>query len=131
MEYVGAGIGVIILLIILNLLIGGFFLYLGASIAGIEKKTFGKSILGYFVSLVIVGILSFIFTLLFFFFPPLGALIGLVVGVLITAAILKGIFDTSFGKAFVALIMAWILSLIVTFLVSLAFGASLFGIFGL
>jgi len=112
-ELLGYGIGIFILIIIVQLVIGGLFMYLGAAIAGVQNNSFGKGILGFIVSMLIMGLIGFIFTLLFFFFPPLGALIGFVVGMLITAAILKGIYSTSFGKGFVTLLMAWIINAVV------------------
>jgi hypothetical protein len=44
MDILGAGIGIIILMIVVNIIVGALFLYLGASIAGIAGKSFGKAI---------------------------------------------------------------------------------------
>lgn len=130
MDFALGAAGTIIIYLIIQLLIGGLFMYLGASIAGVQNNSFGKGIIGFIVSLIIMGLLVFIFTLIFFFFPPLGSLIGFLIGMLITAAILKGIYSTSFGKGFVTLLMAWILNVVVFFLLSLIFAtffASLIG----
>lgn len=118
MEILGAGIGIIILMIVINILIGAFFLWLGAKIAGIENNTFGKAIGAFVLSMIVVYVISLIFS----FIPLIGTILGFIIGLILSILIVKGIYKTSSGKAFIAILLAWVLSIIVLFLFALIFG---------
>jgi hypothetical protein len=121
--FAGMGIGAIIVFIIVPILIGALFLYLGASIAGIENKSFGKAIGAFVLSWLVVAIISAIFS----FFPVVGSILGFIVGIILSVLIIKSIFKTSSGKAFIALLLAWVLYVISGFILALVFGVSLAG----
>ena len=122
MEYfAGMGIGAIILFIIVPILIGALFLYLGAAIAGIEGKSFGKAIGAFLLSWLVVAIISGIFS----FVPVIGTILGFIVGIILSVLIIKSIFKTSSGKAFIALLVSWVLYMITVFIMALILGASM------
>jgi hypothetical protein len=120
MEYAGMGLGLILLMIAVSVVVGALFLYLGASIAGIENKSFGKAIGAFILSWIIVAIITAIFS----FVPLVGSILGFIIGIILSVLIVKSMFQTSTGKAFVALLMAWVLSIVAGFIMTLIFGVS-------
>jgi len=120
MEYAGLGIGALILMIIVSILVGALFLYLGAAIAGIENKSFGKAIGAFVLSWIVVAII----TLIFSFVPVIGTILGFIVGIILSVLIVKSMFKTTSAKAFIALLIAWVLSIVAGFIMTLIFGVS-------
>ncbi len=125
MEYAGMGIGLMILMAVVSILIGALFLYLGAAIAGIENRSFGKAIGAFVLSWIIVAII----TTIFMFVPVIGPILGFIIGIILSVMIVKSMFNTSTGKAFIALLIAWLLSIFVGFIMTLIFGISMAAIF--
>lgn len=102
--FLGVIVGVFVALFIQAL-----FLLLGAKLAGIEDRTFGRALGTAFLG----GIASFIVSAILGFVPLIGHVLGLVCGFLISALIMKAIFTTTLGKAAWAMVIAWILTLII------------------
>jgi len=102
-------IAVFVVAAFIGLLISAAFLLLGASIAGIENRTFGKAI----GATILGGIASFILSLVLSIVPVIGTVLGFIGGFLISALIIMGIFSTTFGKALAATVLAWIFSIVV------------------
>lgn len=90
---------------ILWLFIGAGFLLLGAAVAGIEKRSYGKSLVSAFFGGVAWAIVAKILWHLPFIGIGLASLGGFFVSVLVT----QSIFGTTFGKALVAAIICWVL----------------------
>ncbi len=108
----GLAAGGLILFFVVSVVISGFFVLLGAKMAGIEKATLGKSIIAS-----IAGNIGYvIFATVFSLVPVIGTLLGFVVGLFVMLFIIKSIFDTTFGKAF----LAWIFHFVAQVLVILA-----------
>ncbi|MFQ6087519.1 MAG: hypothetical protein ACE5K0_01275 [Candidatus Methanofastidiosia archaeon] len=99
----GLGITAILVLIVLLFIIGAFFIWIGAKLAGVRDATFGKAL----ICAVALALIGPIFNLLLSFIG-IGGFIGFILGLLVTLYIIKSIFDTSWGKAFVV----WILSIV-------------------
>jgi len=97
-------------LFLLSLLIGAFFIWIGAKLARIPKRTFGRAIIAALASSVATWLVAWIFS----FFPgsPWWSLIGAVVGLLVVLAVFKSVFDTTWGKAF----LIWLLQVVAIFL---------------
>lgn len=114
------GIGLIILMIVVSIVVGALFLYLGTSIAGIENRSFGKAVGAFVVSWLVVMIITAIFS----FVPVIGTILGFIVGIILSVLIVKSMFKTSSGKAFIALLLAWVLSILAGFIITLIFGLS-------
>ncbi|MEW6714237.1 MAG: hypothetical protein AB1306_03965 [Nitrospirota bacterium] len=91
-----AFLGTLVGVALLAAFIAGFFIWVGAKLAGINNTTIGKSILA-----AITCSLSLWFLTGVFFFLPI---IGFFIGHFICLWIIKSIFETTFGKA----LLAWI-----------------------
>jgi hypothetical protein len=89
-------LGTLVGVAVLAAFIAGFFIWVGAKLAGINNTTIGKSIL----AAIACSLSLWFLTGVFFFFP----VIGFFIGQFICLWIIKNIFDTTFGKAF----LAWI-----------------------
>lgn len=96
------------------LVIGGWFLQLGARIAGIEERSLGKCIwavvAGGLVSSLVSGLLQFL---------PLGGIVGPIVGLAAYAWVVMSILHTTYGKAVLACVIVWVIQF------ALVFGAAL------
>jgi len=103
------GVGAFLGILLLSVLIGGFFVWLGAKLARVEKGTFGRSILAAIAATVASGLVSWIFSL--FGDGTTWALIGGIVGFVVVLWVFKSMFDTSWGKAF----LIWLFQLIAIF----------------
>ncbi len=127
MEYAGMGIGHFILMIAVLIVFGALFLYLGAAIAGIENRSFGKAVGAFVVSWLVVTIITIIFLIV----PVIGYFLGFIIGIILSVLIVKSMFKTSSGKAFIALLLAWVLSILAGFITTLIFGISAATIFAM
>lgn len=94
-----------VLVILIALVIAGFFLMLGAKFAGIEEATLGKSM----IAVVGGGILA----LLIGRIPVIGWILGIIAYVWV----IKTVFNTDWIKATIA----WLMTIIVEILVVLVF----------
>ncbi len=100
---------IIILCVIIWLSASAMFLLWGASIAGINNRSFGKAI-----AIVILGGIAFaILSVLLSPLPIIGQIFSAIGSFLVTALVMMPIFSTTFGKALGATILAWVLSIIV------------------
>ena len=101
--FVGFGIGMLFLFIF-AVILGGFFMWIAAKIAGVEKSTFGRAIVAAISSSIISLLMAFFFS----FVPLLGNAVGFIIGLILTVLVIKGAFDTSFSKA----LLVWIFNVI-------------------
>lgn len=101
--FAGFGIGLIVVLI-LAMIFGGFFMWIGAKIARVKKSTFGRAIVAAVGSSVVSTAVAFFFAQ----FAILGIGAGFFIGLLCSVLIIMGAFDTSFGKA----LLVWIFNVI-------------------
>jgi hypothetical protein len=127
MEYAGMGIAFIILMIVVSIVVGALFLYLGAAVAGIENRSFGKAVGAFVLSWIIVFIIMAIFQ----FVPVIGSILGFIIGLILSVLIVKSMFKTSSGKAFIALLLAWVLSIVAGFIITLIAGVSTAAMFAM
>ena len=114
LEIIG---GAIIGIFILSILISGFFMWLGAKMAGIKKSTFGRAILAAIAASLITYIVSAVFSVL----PVIGTILGFFIGLLLSLFAIKSVFNTTFGRAF----LAWIFNIVAQIL-AVIIGAALF-----
>ncbi|RTZ93681.1 MAG: hypothetical protein DSY91_01655 [Deltaproteobacteria bacterium] len=89
---------------VLAMLIATLFMWIGAKLAGVEKATFGRSFIAAIGSAFLTWILSLIFSL----FPPVGLPVGFVIGLILVIFVIMGAYDTSFGKA----LLVWLFHLL-------------------
>jgi len=100
------GIGAFLGILLLSVLIGGFFVWLGAKMARVERGTFGRSILASIAATVASGLVSWLFSL--FGDGTMWALIGGIIGFVVVLWVFKSMFETSWGKAF----LIWLFQLV-------------------
>ena len=103
---IGAGVGIAVIFSVIGaalvgvLLLGSLFLWGAAKITGIERATFGRSVLvslvSFVASIAVSDVLGLIFAILPFL-APLSPIVSFVVSVLI----IQAMFETSPGKAVV------------------------------
>jgi len=102
-----------VLVILIALIIAGFFLMLGAKFAGIEEATLGKSM----IAVVGGGILA----LLIGWIPVIGWILGIIAYIWV----IKTVFNTDWIKATIAWLMTIVVEIIVVFVLALLLGVSL------
>lgn len=110
--FASLGIGLIFVFILMTL-IGGFFMWIAAKLARVERASFLRAVVAAVATAFVGVLLSLLFTLI----PALGNLFGFILGLVISVFIIMGIFRTSFGKALVVWLfnlVAVVLALIVT-----------------
>lgn len=117
----GAIIGVLLGLVILGVVIGGFFMWVGAKMAGVANATFGRSILAALAASFITWLVSGVCSIL----PVVGTVVGFILGLLLGIIVIQGVYGTSFAKA----LLVWIFNVmaqILALLIAIAtFGAAL------
>lgn len=121
MSIIGTLLGGIIIAAIIAAVVGGFFMWIGANLAGVRRATFGKSI----VASVISAIITWAITGAFSYLPAVGNLIGFVLGVVVSIFVIQGIFDVRFGKALLVWVFYVIAQLVAVVLVAVLFGGAL------
>ncbi len=122
--FMGFGLGMVFAFILM-VIIGGFFMWIAAKIAHVEKSTFGRAIVAAIGSSAVTLVISFIFD----FFPIIGNLFGFIIGLFLSLFVIKGAFDTSFGKA----VLVWIFDIIakiIAMLIAILFAAGSLAVLG-
>lgn len=104
MKIFSLGLSAILGILILGVIIAGFFMWVGAKLAGVENSTFGKSILAAIASSFIMWIITAIMSII----PIIGTIIGFIVGLIFALLAIKGVYSTSTGKA----LLVWIFNII-------------------
>jgi len=99
---IGIGIGCI-----LWLFISAAFLLLGARIAKIEGRSYGKALATMFLSIMGSLLLGFVLTKAPVWVGLIGGFVG---GFVITALIMMSFFSTTFGRAISAAVLGWLFS---------------------
>lgn len=85
-------------------IIGGVFMHIGATIAGVAGATFGRSVLAAVAAACITWLCSLVFSVI----PVIGTAAGFLIGLLLALLAIKGAYHTTLGKA----LLVWILHLI-------------------
>ena len=111
-------------LVIIAAVIAGFFMWIGAKMAGVENATFGKSIWTAVVSGIVSGVLSLLFSII----PVIGTLVGYLLGILFSIIIIKNMFNTTGGKAFMVWVFNIVAQVIAIFIALMTFASSLQGV---
>lgn len=91
------------------LLLASAFLLIGAAVAGIERRSYFRSLVSMFFG-GIAGAIAFAFLRLF---PIIGHAVAGVGGFVVSLWVTKFVFRTSFVKALIAVLVAWVLASVV------------------
>jgi hypothetical protein len=117
-QLLAYGAGAIIGGIVVFFLLTSLFLFLGAAIAGVRGRSFGKAML----SALLILIVNFIIMLLLSFIPIVGQIIGIIACFFIDAALVKGIFRTSYGKGLLTILMYFVITIVIGLIVGAIIG---------
>lgn len=115
-------LGIFVGIMVLAALIAGFFMWIGAKMAGVENATFGKAIWAAIATSIVTWLISALFSII----PGIGTIIGFFVGLLFSIGIIKSIFNTTGGKAF----LVWIFNIVaqvIAIIIAIATFASALG----
>jgi hypothetical protein len=104
MHFYGLGILSILVTVVIAVVIAGFFMWLGAKVAGVRNATFGRAVMAAIGASFIMWIVWVIFSLI----PVIGPIVGFFLGLLFAILVIQAAFQTSFGKA----ILVWIFNII-------------------
>lgn len=105
-QLLGLGVGLLLLGLFLVLFVSAWFLYWGACLAGIERRSFGRAFLANFLCVVGGGVTS----VLLGAFPVAQILVCL----FLSFILIKTVFATSFGRA----VIAWLMQIVVAALIA-------------
>ncbi|MFC1721535.1 hypothetical protein ACFL0Z_01330 [Patescibacteria group bacterium] len=120
------GVGAFLGFLLLAVLIGGFFIWLGAKMARVERGTFGRAILAAIAGALASGLVSWVFSL--FGDGLIFSVIGAIVGLIIVLWVFKSIFDTTWGKAFLIWLFQLVAIAITLVIAGLTFATALVGV---
>jgi hypothetical protein len=121
MEILGTFIGATIVAAIIAAVIGGFFMWIGAKLAGVRGATFGKSI----VAAVLAALVTWVVTAIFSYLPVFGNVIGFFLGIVFSVFVIQGVFKVRFTKALIVWLFYIVAQVVAVLLVGLAFGGAL------
>lgn len=125
MATAGIGAAVVAGFLLAMLFISAAFLLWGASIARIERRSYGRALAATLLGFVVSGILSLVLA----FLSVAGTAIALLVGFLAEALVTMPIFDTTYLRALAAVVISWALSILMTialaFVLAISFGLML------
>ncbi|MFC1617851.1 hypothetical protein ACFL2B_01070 [Patescibacteria group bacterium] len=110
-------------IIVLSVLVGGFFVWIGAKLARVEKGTFGRAILAAIAASIASWLVAALFTLIPG--PWWIGLIGAIIGLVVVLWVFKSMFDCTWGKAFLIWIFQLIAMVIVTLVAAFTFAATM------
>ena len=109
------GIAVALGVLLLSIIIGAFFVWLGAKMAKVEKGTFGRAIMAAVTASLASSLVAWLCS---FISGPFWSIVGSIVGLVVVIGVFKMIFGTTWGKAF----LIWFMQLIAIFIVILIAG---------
>ena len=89
---------------LIAVLVASFFMWLGAKIAGVERSTYGRSMVAAIAAAFVTWLVSWVGTQI----PSMPRVIGFVVGLVLTLIVIQAAYSTRFGKA----LLVWIFNVI-------------------
>jgi hypothetical protein len=123
----GASIGIMVIIFILSILIGGFFLHIGSYFADIKNSTLSNAITAQLGAGITVIVLLAVFSLIPFIQTSITfSLMSLLVTFIVAISAIQVVYDTTFLKA----LIAWFVGGVISVIVVIAFAGSLITTFG-
>lgn len=120
---IGAAVVIIFGLFVLSIILGGIFMYFGASVAKVEERTFSKAIIAALLASLGGSFVGGIFMLL----PLIGPFLGSLANIAAQIFIIKAIFNTDTGKAVVTWVFNLLAQLIVVAIAAIIFWSAIAG----
>jgi len=121
MEILGTFIGSTIVAAVIAAVIGGFFMWIGANLAGVGRGTFGRSI----IAAVLAALVTWVVTAIFSYLPVFGYVIGFFLGIIFSIFVIQGVFGIRFAKALIVWLFYVIAQFVAVLLVGFVFGGAL------
>jgi len=103
MRIIGAILGAIIGIAVLEVLFSTFFMMIGAKLAKIKNVTFLTS----FIAAIGCSIATWIITIVFSILPFVGTILGFLAGIAVSLFIIKSVFNTNIENA----LLIWIFNI--------------------
>ena len=125
MEIIGTLILVYLGIVLIAILVGAFFIWLGAKMASVKNATFGRSILAAIGASVVTGLLSWVFA----GFTGIGAIVGFLIGLFLSILIIKAVFKIDWGKALLVWVFHVVAEIIAIAISVLTFAGVLLNLF--
>lgn len=116
-----AVLGAFIGLVVLAALIAGFFIYVGAKLAMVEKATFGRAVL----AAIGCSLVNWVFAAVLSPVPLLGSCSGFVIGLAASLVAIKVVFATSLAKALLVWVLHVFAQIVALFLALISFAGVL------
>lgn len=104
MQVLGIALGTFLLFLLIAVLVGTFFMWIGAKLAGVKKAGFGNSFLAALGSALVTWLISALFAGV----AGIGAIIGFFIGLLLSLLVIKAVYKIDWGKAF----LVWVCHLL-------------------
>ncbi len=123
MQILGIALGTFLIVLVIAVLVGTFFMWIGAKIAGVasSKANFGNSLLAAIGAAVVTWIISALFAGI----VGIGAIIGFVIGVILSILVIKSVFKIDWGKAFLVWLFHLVAQVLVFFIAAMTFAGAL------
>jgi hypothetical protein len=89
---------------VIAVLVASFFMWLGAKIAGVERSTYGRSMVAAIAAAFVTWLVSYVGTQI----PSMPRVAGFIVGLVLTIVVIQAAYSTRFGKA----LLVWIFNIV-------------------
>lgn len=122
---IGAAVGTLLTLLAVWIILAGLFMLIGASVAKVPGRTFGKAV----AAALLAGLGGNAVGGIFLIIPLIGPVLGVFVNIIVQIFIIKAIFETDAGKAVLTWIFSLIAQIIVAVIAVIVFGGALLGMF--
>jgi len=116
-ETLEAWVGFILVLIFLNFIIAGFFIWVGAKITRINNSTLKRA----YLAAIAASFTTYFMTILLSALPAISTILSFFIGVFLCLFVIKRVFRSTIRQAF----MIWIFNIVAQIL-AVIIGASLF-----
>ncbi len=111
-------------IIVINVLFGTFFIWIGARMAKVKNITFGKCVLTAIGAALVTNLIGWVFAS----FAGILTIIGWLIGLFLSVLVIKAVFKLAWGKGFLVWIFHVFAELIAVVVIVLIFGGALFAI---
>lgn len=107
----------IIVALLISVLIGGLFMWMGARMAGVVLSSYGNAVMAALWVALIMWLIPYIFA---YFFGAVTT--GWIIAIILSLFAIQGSFGTSFLRALLVWVFSIVAQLVVAFLLTLIFG---------
>lgn len=124
MEIFLSLLGIFLGIIVVNVLFGTFFIWIGARMAKVKNITFGKCVLTAIGAALVTNLIAWVFAS----FTGILAVIGWLIGLALSILVIKAVFKIDWGKGLLVWIFHVFAEIVAVAVIVLIFGGALFAI---